>query len=726
LAALIGLRIRNRLFESTSFGGETRMNRKSKVFLSSILLLAMVHLCRGASPEADFESLLRSASGYNFGESRQHLTAVEATIRSAMARGNETSELAAQLAAALDQEGTPGYKDFLCRWLGITGAAPEVPSLVRLLNSDGLADSALHALAQIPGTEAQQALVEALVASPAAARIRVGIINALGQRRRPEAIRALVSALDQGDGTVEAVAAALAKIGGPQAAQVLLDRFERAAPQLRPTLAEACLRVADGLLRDGEPELAGRLFSKVYESEPQGHSRAAALLGMLRSEPQKHSQLVACSLVSLEPDIRSTAILLAREVPGTAVTETLAKKLPELPPDTQTALLRALTDRGDKRALGAVINAAASSSPEVRTAALHCLGALGDSSFVLPLARAAARSTGAEQETARESLARLSGKDVNNRILAALQRESTPSVRAELARSLGSRNAVEAVPVLLKAAKDPEPAVRLEAIAGLGKNAEPEHMPALVQLLVSTTDAVERQEMEKAVVAASRRISDPDMRSQPALAALSSTQSPGITSSLLHVLGRMCGPEALRAVGSFVSNPIPEVRTAAIRALSNWENAEALDLLLQLARTENEDLHRVLAVRGYIGLLGMATALSDGERLSGYQRAMELATSDEERKQALSGLQSVSTIECLSYILVFLDNPALQEEAAAAAAQIAYLICDLHPDETEQAMVRVLSVSRNERTRRLAALSSSAEGRRQTAERRRQRQKPVR
>ncbi len=691
-------------------------------FLIGVLTALCVPVCLAASADSELDKLLSQASSYTFGQSREALTSIDQLIRTAGAGSKETSEIAARMAAALGERGTPDFQDFLCRWLGVIGSSSEVPVLVPLLAHDRLADSALYALARIPGETADEALIAAL-ANPQLG-VRVSVINALAQRRAAKAVTALIPLLQSTDNeTVAAAAAGLGKIAGAEAGRALLDRFDKASSADRPAVADACLIAAENLLRSGKPDAAVRIYSKLFQTGDQAPYRVSAFLGLVRSQPTKRLSLVLKNLNSNEPELVAAAVRLVREIPGAGATREIATRLNSLPPDTQARVLLGLGARGDKSALSMVLASTRSAEQVVRLAALQALGELGDASVVGVLAQAAATATGAEQETARTSLVQLPGEDVDGRLIASLRSETTPAVRAEYARALGPRAAAGAVPVLLVAAHDAQEPVRAEAVKALGQNAAPRDMPALVQLLLSIRDEAERQEMEKTVIAASRRITNVETRSQSALTALASSSDPAIKSSLLTVLGRMCGSAALEAVRGGLKDENPEVRMAAMRSLSNWEDTEALDVLLGLSRSETTRLHQTLALRGYIRLLGQARELLDSERLDGYKEAMHLASADDERKQALSGVSGIRTLESLVFVVPFLDDPGVKEEAAAAAVQIAYLISDLFPKETEQAMTKVLAVSQQENTRRLATLASSPEGRKQAAARRFQRER---
>src|SRR5947209_635336 len=95
---------------------------------------------------------------------------------------------------------------------------------------------------------------------------------------------------------------------------------------------------------------------------------------------------------------------------------------------------------------------AGSTRAEVRIAALNALGVLGNASAVTILAEAAASGEKEEQSVAHLALVELRHGDVRKELLAKLP-STKPAIQAELARVLGDRGEVTAIPDLLQLAE---------------------------------------------------------------------------------------------------------------------------------------------------------------------------------------------------------------------------------------------------------------------------------
>ncbi len=174
------------------------------------------------------------------------------------------------------------------------------------------------------------------------------------------------------------------------------------------------------------------------------------LVGGLRAEEAAKADLVKMivNLVSdKDRDMRTLGLQQVRdEAKGPAATKQFVDLLPNLPPESQAGLLDALGGRGDRSARPAVLAMLKSEDGQVRAAAVRALGPLGLAADV-PLLAPWLTAAGSEKAAARESLARLSGPEVNAAMVAELKR-AKPEARAELLGVLAARKARETLPVV--------------------------------------------------------------------------------------------------------------------------------------------------------------------------------------------------------------------------------------------------------------------------------------
>jgi len=420
-----------------------------------------------------------------------------------------------------------------------------------------------------------------------------------------------------------------------------------------------------------------------------------------RNQSDDAITLVIDILRSGEQGMQAVAMSMVREMPGTEVTKALIKELPNLSPAAQMQLLSALADRGDRTALPAVIKATKAKEPFVRVAALKALGQLGDASSVTLLAQTAASSKAEEQKAARESLYRLRGQKIDEAILAGIPKAES-KVKVELIRGIRERNIVAGVQTLLKTAQDPDSKVQRESFKVLKVIADQKYLPALVELLLNIKSTSVRSEAERTVAAVAHKIEDKNRQAEAVLAALPEVADTQKRCSLLSVLGRIGDDSALPVLRAALSSDNAKEQDAAIRALSDWPNSKPLNDLLKIAKTSQNEIHRILVLRGFVHLLGRESDRPAKETIKLYQQAMDLAPSIPEKRMVLSGLANVKSLAALEMAASYLQDKTLQQEAEVAVVKIAEGTFESHPQQTKDILNKIIQTSKNDSLRQQA------------------------
>ena len=433
---------------------------------------------------------------------------------------------------------------------------------------------------------------------------------------------------------------------------------------------------------------------------------AALVFGLLGSAGadeanQEIINMVIDALKSPDPEMQTGAIAIVRDIPGEDVTKALAVELPKLPAVAQVQLLSALADRGDATALPAVVEASTSKDESVRVAALKAIAQLGNVSSVPVLAQRAATSRGAEQKAARESLYRLRGQEIDAAILQGLP-SAEPAVRVELIGAVGERNIAGAVETLLKTARDEDRKVRVESLKVLKVVGKPEDLPALVNLLLKVKADSDRNEAEKTVAAVAHKIEEQNRQAAAVTAVLPNIKDTANRASLLRVLGRIGDSSALPTLRTALTTREAEIQDAAIRALSDWPTPEPIPDLLKVAQTSENRVHKILALRGFVRLLGLESDRSAEETIELYRKAMDLAGDAPEKKRVLSGLASTKSLAALDLAAQYLDDLALHLEAEFAAVQIAQAVYGSYPQRVKEVLQKVIQGTKHDPIREKA------------------------
>jgi hypothetical protein len=272
-----------------------------------------------------------------------------------------------------------------------------------------------------------------------------------------------------------------------------------------------------------------------------------------------------------------------------------------------------------------------------------------------------------EQATARLSLNRLRGSDVDKAILSGITNQE-PNVRVELIRATAERGMSAATETLLQCAKDPDRGVRRAAVRALRGTAGPSNVPALIDLLASLDAGADRQEAVRTTASALRR--SPAASLGPVISAYRSTTDDGLRFSLLSVLAQTGRDESLQILRDALKEGRTEIRRSAILALSDWPSTAPIQDLLEIARTDPGPVLPVLALQGYIRLVGLPSDRPSAETLGMLSEAMRLARRSEEKKAVLSLVQRIYSADALAMAEAAAQDPEMAAEAKMAADQI--------------------------------------------------------
>jgi len=364
--------------------------------------------------------------------------------------------------------------------------------------------------------------------------------------------------------------------------------------------------------------------------------------------------------------------------------------LGKLPAERQVALLEALADRGDRAATPEVLKLTQAADALLRAAAIRALVRLGDASAV-PMLFQVAAGEGDDAQAARATLANLPGQDVDAAVMS-VAGSADAKLRRAAVEMLGQRRVAAATALLLKAAGEADESVRLAAIKSLGDAAEAKDFAALVGLMLSAKAPGELAAAEAAVAALSARMPDPNAGAEQLAASLGQAGAE-VKAAIVRALGRIGGPKALAAVRTVVADSDANVRDTAVRVLAEWADPAAAPDLLAIAKTSQDRKQQILALRGYIRLIGVGDLPAD-QKLAMCKEAIALADRDEEKKLVLGALGGVPSAEALAMAVPYLDG-AMKDEAAVAAVAIGEKIVDGNKPAVAEAMKKVLQATQN-------------------------------
>jgi len=482
---------------------------------------------------------------------------------------------------------------FACVMLGSIKDAAAVPGLVAALSDadTNVRHAAATSLGQIGSQAAVPRLVEALRGEP---WLQYPALHALGEIADPRAAPALVELLEDEllrGPALDALARLAPRDTLPRIARHLLDPD----PALRNSAIRAVVEIEQRATASGESldpavqaalrreELVTHLLAMLGDEDARNRRTAAITLGWLR-EGRATGPLLELLADAAVREFASHALVSI----GFRERELWERGLAHADDAVRLGTLRCLAWIAPPEGTALAAPLVHDPSAEVRAEAAAAIGQLGHEDAPMLLFELLRDESELIQESAMESLARMSPARVLPLLLQALGGADTDS-RVRAAQTLGLLQDPAAQPALVAASRDEREAVRAAAVQALGElGGGPETLEVLRASLEGPSSLVRQQ-----AVLALGRLREPE--AAPLLLPLVHADDPRLRFAAVRALGQIRSPVAIPELLPLLSEPRKELRFAAVEALGQIRAPEAVAPLVAALREPDRNLRRAAA-----------------------------------------------------------------------------------------------------------------------------------
>lgn len=581
---------------------------------------------------------------------------------------SERRMFAGALLSALATSGDKTVAAFFMTQLQLCGRVETVKPLARYLTDKDLAAPAAAVLQTIGGPEASRLLLKSLDAAPLPAKL--SIVDALGALRNREAVKRILALTDGPDeGLRRAARSALANIGDPSAGPALAKVRVAASWNERAEAPALHLHFARRLKeagRSAEALEAARAVIAVYGRPDESQTGADALSLVVSILGEKAFPDLVRAVKHASPALRAAALEHAAR--GTGAEAALwIKEAEAAGPEVRAAIVGMLARHRDPaQVLDYLRRCLGDEDKAVRLAAIRTPAPSGGRpADLFPL------FAGADAEEAAALKAALLQFRADEIVpFAARLIDATPHPgKAALIDLLAEKGARAEFGRVFALAVDPDPATRAAATAALAALSGEGDLADLVGLLEKAAEADDVVNLQNAVAAAARSNPDPALRGA-ALLELLKAAAPASKAVILRVLPKVGGGKALSAAVAETTNTDGQVQTAAVYALSQWPDDAAAAELRRIAVTTGSKRFRLMAVEGYVRLVGRAN-MTGARKVALFEDLLAQPFDDADKKLAVAGAAAVREPEALRLVGRFVDHPVLGETAAAGLLELA-------------------------------------------------------
>ena len=572
---------------------------------------------------------------------------------------------------ALEAETRTEVKTFLIKQLQFAGKDESVDVLSKYLNDPQLCDPAVRALSAIGTENAKSALLKAL--EHADGDNRITLVIALGELYYEPAASEIIKHTDSKNNRLRMAALfAIANIGVPDAENIFEKSMSSEHQFQNSEVKLYYLLYAKRCAEKGDAAKCSKICRHLLENSDLGdelHIQSTALHTLIKVNGSTALSELLQIMDNQNKQLKQVALGHAGLIPGKDATEKWIDKMEQVDQKTKCMIMEMLGNRGDKTALPAVMEELHNNDSRIRISAIYAAAKLGGIEILTPLLEVMKTSTeNHEIESIKEVLLTL---PINERIqdLVEILPLATPPARKALLEIFSERHFNAYNEVIIGQAKAENEGVRLAAIKALETLGNSKELPDMLQLFLQAEQEKEKSALQKAMVKTAVRLNKKEMLADLVLGEINKSNG-GNKKNLIKILGKLGGAKALQTVKAEIKNKDEEIRDAAIRALINWPNEEAIEEILNVAQNSKDIRYNALALRGCARLVN-SSELQSLEKLRIYCDALQLVRRPDEKKLILAGLAGLGTIESLELVAKYLPDETVSYEAAQAALKIA-------------------------------------------------------
>ena len=532
----------------------------------------------GAAAVAKLLELLQSANSTENTSATYALTAL-------VANSPDNRDVIAQAMAdgLMEKVQDDNAKCTVLKLLRLCANDGQIPAVAAQLGNSTVRPYAIMTLTSIGTPAAAKALVDA--ATKADNAVAFEYVSAFARLKPATATPVLLRIIDQVTPYQRvAVMNALAEIGNPIVADKLFDVLAKAKGTERDGAVAAIAKLARNIQNK---EAAIKLAKRFHDTAPSETSLATLLdvQGIARAIPA-----ITAAVASDDFVLRNAALHLLDAYPENPADKSLLIVAEKAAPQIRADLITFFGRRHHTAAASFVYKSLNDKEAAVRQAALRAIPrytpAMAMNAFAAALSNGPAEDLPVIRETlswfASDNYAKVLG-DVLNRPIAAERK----IMAIEL---LASRRLADQSAPIFKALEEKDTNIRKAAVKALEVLAKPEDINRLLGYLKNTEDASELQSFQNALSNIGRTYPDTVKSLVAALTTLEGKDH--IT--LQQVLASVGGEEAMNAVLSDLQSPNQDFQDGAVRALSNWVDAAAIEPLNELAAKKQPELHHNL------------------------------------------------------------------------------------------------------------------------------------
>jgi HEAT repeat protein len=554
---------------------------------------------------------------------------------------------------------------------------PEIiPVIVPLLSDPELSHMARYAIQANPDPSVDVAFRNALGTLKGIEL--AGVIHSIGLRGDTQSVPQIAALLKNSDEVVALEAAkSLGNIGNETAATALRGVVSGATAKstFQNAACEGLLRCAESLDKQNKSSVAIEIYDQMLKLDAINSIRTAALRGAILARKDDGVKLLQQYLTGNDYTMFVAAVRTAQEMTARGTTQALTDAIAKRTDNNDKILILGMIGkRADTAAVPAVLAIVKDQKADkaVRLAAIAVLPQAVSAASVPVLLAVRGESDPDIKAAANTAIATMPGKEADDAIVAMLK-SSRAAERLSGIEMVQSRGIKSSLPTLITmAGSDSDAKVRQIALTTIGAMGGSENLSQLLTLALNLKAAEDMDAAMSAMTSILANVTDKTAFTKDILDRLSKAQA-AQKGALLRLLSVTGGTDAIAAVQAAISDTNVDVRTSAMKSLSEWPDFDAAKPLIEIAAKSDTSLaDNVQSLTGALRLIRAGTTAPVADRAALVMAAYDATRRDEDKTQVISVMGTIRSADVGNKLVdIATNNTALKAVAGQAAVSVA-------------------------------------------------------
>ncbi|MGL4292326.1 MAG: DUF1080 domain-containing protein [Bacteroidales bacterium] len=614
----------------------------------------------------ELTSLYRTATG----EMRVKLEFLLSSLAVYAAQNNQSAfaqELQQSFIREVKASGGEQVAPFYLEQLKLTSNDACVDLLSAYLQDENLGQHVAAILSAIHTPKAGKALNDALAqAKPKQMKYLIASLAEMQYEPSEELLINSLISMPESDRNV--VYAALAACGSEKSLPILKQAakdknftYDRDAETA--ALLLLCERIALAGNAKAVRKVASELIKQAEKKNDSGLLCAAFSLQSV-AEPNALSANVLRAIESQDRALRNAALQQPVTISEPKTTNAILKKIRRADNETRADIFNWAAVNKLETGLSFITPYVNDPSEEVAESAIRTIGLIGGEGAIASLSDLVKSGTSRQIGLAKEVLSYTQG-NISEPLMRLLP-DANPEGRAAILSLVGSKKDTGFTQSFFASCGDENPTVRQAALSQLRHVVTPTHIPDLFSML----HAVPSQDVKNIQVALINALKGvpSDQRFVTVQNKMNSSDSKEL-SRYFRLLTAVPGPKALALVEKGMQTE-GQTQMAAIEALCEWDNTDALEPLYTLCSDANYESHAARAWDAYVSKVNKS-AFTKEKKLIFLRKALSVAKTNEQRRKVLQQLRKTDVYPAIFVAADYLNDADLREEACQSVMNIA-------------------------------------------------------